>query len=292
MHRSSKVALHKEWFEQTTSVQGKAVATIRVLCYHSNNISGNDYANNDHVALAEDIKLLHALGIPIVPLSMIVAGLGSEEVFSSPAVALSCDDGTWFDWHDVDHPKFGPQTSFRNILERERPHQPDLQMTSFVIASPEARTHLDQTCLVGLGWMGEDWWAAAEHSGVITIENHSWDHNHDSLAPAVDFPEVSRGGFRQIDSERIADFQIRQAQRYLNKFRSSRPGLFGYPYGEYNDYLAEEYFPRFGAEIGIAAAFTTDPAPITPTSNRWRLPRYVCGWHWKSPEDLLRILQD
>lgn len=265
---------------------------IHTLCYHSNNVNGNDYSSNDHIALAEDLRLLRAEGLTVLPLSTIVDRWLAGYAFETSVVALTCDDGSWFDWHDLEHPTLGHQPSFRQIIEHERVFQPDLQMTSFVIASPEDRRRLDQTCLAGLGWWGDDWWAAAEASGVIAIENHSWDHHHDTLAPLESFPEVKRGSFREISSRAISDYQIRQAQRYLNGFRSNRPGLFAYPYGERNDYLTTEYFPRFGADIGIAAAFTTEPAAMTQGSDRWQLPRYVCGWHWKSPADLLRVLRD
>lgn len=264
----------------------------RVLCYHANNVNGSSYHDNDHLALIEDLELLRSAGVAILPLSTIFKDWLAGLDYDHPVVALSCDDGSWFDWHDLEHPTLGLQPSFRTIIEGARAHQPDLQLTSFVIASPADRRRLDQTCLAGLGWWGDDWWAAAESTGLIAIENHSWDHHHDTLAPLQDFPEVPRGGFRQIDSQALADVQIRQAQDYLNRFRAPRPGLFAYPYGEYNDYLVEDYFPRFGADIGLAAAFTTEPAPIRRDSNRWRLPRYVCGWHWKAPEELLKVLRD
>src|SRR5689334_18329594 len=78
---------------------------VPVLTYHSNNVGGNDYANNDHVALAEDLGRIHAAGYRIVPLSRVVdARLGVADAASvENAVALCCDDGSWFDWHDLDH---------------------------------------------------------------------------------------------------------------------------------------------------------------------------------------------
>ena len=42
---------------------------VPVLAYHSNNISGNDYASNDHVALAEDLRMIQRSGLRIVPQS-------------------------------------------------------------------------------------------------------------------------------------------------------------------------------------------------------------------------------
>ena len=69
-------------------------------------------------------------------------------------------------------------------------------------------------------------------------------------------------------------------------------GLFAYPFGEANDYLADEYFPRNAERIRVTAAFTASPAPMTQHSNPWRLPRYVFGKDWKSSRGLQRILDE
>jgi len=45
---------------------------VPVLAYHSNNVGGNDYADNDHVALAADLAQIHARGLCIVPLARVV----------------------------------------------------------------------------------------------------------------------------------------------------------------------------------------------------------------------------
>jgi hypothetical protein len=52
-----------------------------------------------------------------------------------------------------------------------------------------------------------------------------------------------------------------------------------------------EYLPGFAHEHGLRAAFTTEPAPIERTSNRWLLPRYVCGHHWRAPGELESLLE-
>ena len=43
-----------------------------VLLYHSNNVSRNDYAGNDHIALMQDLRLLAELHIPVVSLHRLV----------------------------------------------------------------------------------------------------------------------------------------------------------------------------------------------------------------------------
>jgi hypothetical protein len=269
-----------------------------VLAYHAVNIAGNDYGNNDHVAFAADLRLINDLGLRIVPLHWIVAQLlGHTDHDLSRCVALTCDDGSDFDYFDLDHPQHGPQRSLFNSLidfRRERGYdaQPLLHLTDFVIASPEARSIIDQKCLVGRGWMRDTWWRAARASGLIAIENHSWDHNHAELPRTVQREQV-KGTFHSIDSYADADAEIRQASDWLDAHVPSRnTSLFAYPYGESNDYLVREYLPQHANEHRLHAAFGTAPAPVEMASNRWNLPRYICGHHWSSPGDLENLLRD
>lgn len=267
---------------------------VPVLTYHANNVLGNEYDDNDHVALAEDLILLRRLGRRIVPLHTIVETLIRREGELDRCVALSFDDGSWFDWHDLEHPRFGRQRSFANVLRdfcaRAGDAATAAPATSFVIASPDARAVLDRTCLLGRGWWTDAWWPSAAADGLLAIESHSWDHNHADLPPAP--RQRPRGTFTTIDNYADADAQVRQASEYLDRLcHSRRTSLFAYPYGENNDYLAREYLPDFVHEHRLRAAFTTEPGPITGASDRWLLPRYVCGHHWKSPGELEAILR-
>lgn len=271
---------------------------VPILAYHAVNIAGNDYATNDHVAFAADLRLIDDLGLRIVPLHWVVDQLlGAENRDLERCVALTCDDGSDFDWFDLDHPTHGPQRSLFNCMadftrERGTAAQPDLHLTSFVIASPEAREHLDRNCLVGHGWMSERWWRPALESGRIAIENHSWDHNHAAIAlPGVG--GMQRGSFHPVDNRERADAEIATATRYINSvITPQRTTLFCYPYSHVNDYLRLEYFPHVENAHGMRAAFGGGAAPVTIASDRWNLPRYICGWHWKSPEQLRAILQN
>lgn len=261
-----------------------------VLTWHSNNVLGNAYASNDHLAMAEDLALLAAEDCSVLPLSTVVDRLfEGGEPLPDRCVALSFDDGSWFDWHSVPHPTLGVQPGFRQVL---RAAPLTVHATAFVIVSPAAREELDRTCLVGAGWWGEEWWPEATAEGLIAIENHSWDHNHDSLAQRV-AADRPGGQFLCIDSHALADAQVRQAADYLDAHRGE-PGsrLFAYPYGEYSDYLSREYFPLHRAEHRQSAAFTTDPRPLEAANDRWRLGRYVCGQHWRSTDELRGILRD
>ena len=231
---------------------------IPILTYHSMNIGGNDYGNNDHVALAADLDLIERSGFTILPLHEVIELWSSapHRLDNEPIVALTCDDGGDFDMHDLPHPVAGVQRSMLNILRdfrAARPGaQPGLSITSFVIVSPQARVVLDRTCMIGKGWWNDEWWPDAVQSGLMGIANHSWDHNHETLPENASFPGVKRGTFTTIDTDALADFQIVQASRYIAE-RAPNPALavFGYPYGETNDFLVDDYFPRRGAAIGI-----------------------------------------
>ncbi|MDR2013672.1 MAG: polysaccharide deacetylase family protein [Rhodanobacter sp.] len=267
---------------------------VPVLTYHSNNIHGNDYANNNHVALAEDLRIIHRKGRRIIPLTKVVDVLLGDAPSTDVqnAVALSFDDGSWFDWYDIDHPTCGPQRGFAGILRDFTAETgASVHATSFVIVSLHAREILDTTCLVGRGWWTDEWWTQAEHEGLIAIENHSWDHNHATL-PVTAQRDGIKGTFRVIDTYADADTQIRHASDWLNTRLTPHhtTTLFAYPYGESNDYLVRDYLPNFIHEHHLHAAFGVEATPVVSNSPRWRLPRYVCGQHWKSPGELERIL--
>jgi len=269
---------------------------VPVLTYHSNNVAGNAYTGNDHVAFAADLRLIDDLGLRIVPLQRVVDRLlGRHGDDLAGCVALSCDDGTNLDWYDLDFPGAGVQRSLANCLrdfcdERGVAAQPDLHLTSFLIADPQARARMDRECLYGKDWMREDWWRPALESGLMALENHSWDHNHPCL-PSPGPHGLVRGDFLSVATEPQAEFEIAQAQDYLAaKFRH-RPSVFCYPFGHISPFLHDDWLPRRVPHIGLDAAVGDGAQPVTVDSDRWNLPRYICGWHWKTPEELRAILE-
>lgn len=271
---------------------------VPILTYHGVNIAGNAYADNDHVAFAADLELIHAAGRRIVPLQWVVdVHLGRSRRDLAGCVALTCDDGSNFDYDDLDHPSHGLQTSFFSALRAFRARhgmsaQPDLHLTAFVIADPAARKRMDEQCLVGRDWMQSRWWRAAQDSGLIAIENHSWDHNHPCL-PSPGPHGLVRGDFHAVATAAQAGFEIAQSQHFLaQQLAPQAPRLFCYPFGHVNDYLRSDWLPRHGPAVGLDAAFGDGAAPVTTDSDRWNLPRYICGWHWKTPERLSEILED
>ena len=68
-----------------------------ILTYHSHHVLGNDYGNNDNVALPQDLELIAALGHRIVPLQAIVSAVEDHRLVAgddgnSMLVAITFDD--------------------------------------------------------------------------------------------------------------------------------------------------------------------------------------------------------
>jgi len=267
---------------------------IPVLCYHAHIIGSNDYAGNAHIALAEDLQLLQACGRRIVPLCWIVDWLQGkrEDADMINAVGISFDDGTLLDFQPVEHPQYGTLPGLLPILQQfARQHQfgqPSVHASCFVIASPLARAETDSNELHGLGWLNSDWWLYAEQSGLMAIENHSWDHNNISASEAQATP---CGSFTGINSEQLADHEIRRASELLHMLLGHPPQLFAFPYGDSNSYLRNEYLPSKASEFGLRAAFTIGGKHVHRNCDIWNVPRYVHGHHWRDTDSLKRILK-
>lgn len=268
---------------------------VPVLTYHGVNVAGDDPSTNDHVALAADLLVIDRLGWRIVPLPELVRRcVVRGEAWPDPrALAITFDDGTDFDWRDLDHPVHGWQRSMHGLLAdfAGRDDARVVHATSFVVVSREAREHIDRVGLAGKGWWSDDWWREAAAGGRAAIASHSWDHNHDLVAHRMSIVRPT-GTFRSIATYDLAEAEIARACAVLRTV-APNPGdrLFAYPYGEANDYLVREYFPRHHQRIGVDAAFGDGARPLAPGDDRWCLPRYVCGRDWSNPDALARILE-
>ena len=270
---------------------------IPILTYEPMRIDGDAYGENDLKALAADLSHLTQAGFEIRPLRSIVdAWLDNRGAdLDGRIAAIACDNGADFDYRDLPHPKWGPQRSVFNILRdfgaAHPGAQPRLNATSFTVVSPEARAALDRTCMLGQGWWSDDWWREAIASGLLHVANHSWDHNHETLPESFSVG-VARGNFLAINDERLADHEIRRAAMHLARHAPNPgAGLFAYPYGQLNDFLARDYFPRNGEALGIRAAFTTRAGFLEPGCGRWEIPRFMFRRDWTTPAQLLQVLE-
>lgn len=268
---------------------------VPVLTYHSHQITGATYETNDLEAFRVDLRTILRLGFRIVPATWVAEWLcgGRPDRDLRRSVAITFDDGSDFDFHDLDHPVAGPQRSMLSSLREFRQemagHLRHPHVTSFVIACPRTRAELDGECLVGRGWMSDDWWPLAHESGLVSIQNHSWDHNHPAASQTCQ-REQRKGSFDAIETEGECDAEVTAAARYISARTGSWPVLFAYPGGTASRYLREEYLPGRTERHGAVAAFAADGGYVSRDSSRWSVPRFVCGAHWREPSGLEHIL--
>jgi peptidoglycan/xylan/chitin deacetylase (PgdA/CDA1 family) len=273
----------------------KPLLSCPILTYHSQNICGDDYAHNDHVALRDDLRVLLQAGRQVVPLDWLLDVFDGSRTAAdlAQAVVLTFDDGCDFDVRDLDYPGHGPQRSFAGIFADhiKASGNPPLRLhaTAFVIANREARRVIDAGSLFGKGWISDDWWRDTDRHGLIAIENHGWDHNHPDLAHP-DLAGKQRGRFHTVDTEAQCLQQVVAAAGAIEAVTGRWPRYFAYPFGESSAWIRSEFFPHYTEAHGCRAALGTEPRPVTPASDRWNLPRYVCGRDWKSAQELLALI--
>lgn len=283
------------FFRKKSAPAGNLPARVPILTWHSMDVGGDSYERNQHIAFREDLETIHKLGLKVVPVAEIAQALVEGRLYEMQGcVGLTFDDGSDFDYYDLPHPTWGPQRGIAGILRdfiatHGPKAQPKLHATSFAIVSPAARQELDRTCMIGTRWWNDEWWQKAEKSGLMSIESHGWDHNHESLQTTV--ADTAKGHF-DLRSRDAADAEIAQASELLKRLRGRNgPVLLAYPYGEASGYLVNEYLDKLREHHGVVAAFSTVPEAVTPETSRWEIPRFVSGWHWKSPNDLERVLR-
>lgn len=267
--------------------------TIPVLCYHGMNADTTVYWGNDHLALTSDLQTLERLNYRLVDGMTVVDFILGKKRFShtDKVVCISFDDAPTLDFYDFHSPKVGPVTSFRDILHNANIFQRSQSaILNFAIADEQARNEIDVQCILGNDDMTSRWWESAIDEKLYYIANHSWDHMHEVVSQ-IAHSRGEKGNFYAVDNYTDADKQIRQAYEKLNHIVNGKATpLFGYPYGHINDYLRDDYFPNYQHEHQQQGAFTTDGEYVSRESNRWAIPRFVCGQHWNSPETFEAIL--
>lgn len=267
---------------------------IKILAYHSQSNQGDHYTTNDHEAFREDLKVLSRERFKIVTALSLVDHLLSDQLHLLPArtAIITLDDGPIYDARDDLSGLPGERRSMLRIAKEYRPMifgipiwRSSVRMTSFVIACEKAREDIADN---NSKYLEGSWWVDAQRSGYIDIATHSWNHVHPLVEEVRQSTPHLQEAFHLIDNEQEAERQIVQAARLIRRTTGSpAASLFAYPYGQRGDYLTTHFLPR---QNEVKAAFTTDGKPILRDTNRWEIPRYVCNYHWKSPEELAKLL--
>lgn len=269
---------------------------VPVLCYHSWTMLTSTYEGNDHVALEADLASLARRGYAVLPLPTLVAALRGErpvrELAGRKLVGLSFDDGRDHDYRDLPGADGALVPSMHTVLARAEIEvvSEGPMAVSFVLASAEARRVLDVSCGAGRREWEDDWWAPAAAGRVLGIGNHGWDHVHDTLE-RVRQRDNLKGSFLHVDTFEDAEAQIAEAQVEIDRLCAGRAlPLFAYPYGHVPPYVRDVYFPQNAARIGVRAAFGTGGSAASPAAPVWDIPRFVCGWHWRTPDEFAALL--
>ena len=259
---------------------------IPVLSWCGARIHGHDYANNDGVAFGQDLALIQSLGLRVLPLLQIVhwqiEGCGIDE--PGKVVGLCWEGGTRFDFEACSHPAFGPQPGLLNLLREFRTRHPEQQQAHasvFALLSPQARAQIDRERFAGSRSWSDAAWQQWHAEGLCSLENGSWSHS----ALAAD-----GSGFAAISDWRSCRDEIMQAAQHAHWITGYWPRLFAYPGGTASDYVRTRWFPDLIAEHRTLAAFGQQGQHLSRAHDRWNLPRYLCGTHWRSPEQLRELL--
>lgn len=273
--------------------------SIPVLCYHSWRL-GAGYGDNDHIALAADLRTLAARGYQPISLTAIARLLRAEiplsAAFGKRLIGISFDDGHDSDFYSFSDTTGKPQPAMVDLLAAYAPKLPRWDSgpmaTSFVIASSAARQAIDQHSQLDPFQRHEQWWSTACDADLLGVANHSWDHTHPAVAQ-VRQRENQTGNFWGVDTFADAEGQIAAAQHYLIALTQNRQQpLFAYPYGEVPEYLAHHYLPEQQRQLGLIGAYSTAGSIVDASCSPWFIPRLVCGWHWCSEQDFARLLDE
>ena len=281
---------------------------VPVLLYHSwTGAAPCNYGSSDLVALEQDIQTLQQNGWAVMPLKEVVRwqlGWCTSSSMPDKVVALTFDDGHAADV-DYNYDPCGQQRSVRSILINAGVHG-----STFVIASPAARSLIDTS-----GHMSHLWWDTVNNESLMTVYNHSLDHDHNSITypppydPAVGNIRLPAGGAADSvwkglnDPLRFTNWAssnryVRIAGEFIESKIGEYPEIFAHPFGYASTYMKSTYFPSYPGQHRTIAAFCTEvagngPAPdnyVTRDSDRYCLPRFTKGASWNTPQELMDIL--
>lgn len=256
-----------------------------VLAYHLWRMEDWDRTGCDLLSLRADLGIIGQSSLPLVSL---------DELLSAECragVAITFDDGTRLEAEPIAHARWGEIPSALSVLGEFAESPPRWKASSFVIGSPDARAAIAQPLSddYGPGLLDDRWWSRAARSGLLSIENHSWDHNH-HLVPKTLQRHNAKGTFANVDEFDECHLEIALASDYIAERTGSRPQFFAYPYGESSTYMRETFLPAYASGLGIKAAMGTEPRALGGIEDQWCVPRFVAGRDWTTDDGLKRVL--
>ncbi len=93
-----------------------------------------------------------------------------------------------------------------------------------------------------------------EKTPFLSIENHSWDHNHPDCGITAQKDGIT-GSFDVIDNYDECDQEVRQASEFIHGLIERKSLLYVYLWGQYSEYIATEYFQNSSMNTIIKATF-------------------------------------
>lgn len=287
-------------------------AKVPILVYHTTNVQNPcGYSWDTSVALASDLEAMHLRDITVVPVYWLVEwAVGDRDGSTLPdrVVGITLDDGLDLDWRDLDiagHDCGSHMKSARTVMLEFKNAHPELpwyspHASSFVISSPVARQYL------GAGYYSDDWWYAAQNSGMFEIYNHSADHDIQNFPGYMIYdPSLEvvlavggqydgnwngNGNFQRAGlSETVAQGEIVNAANYISGKIGVYPDLFALPFGVTNPGVVNWLATNQSLHRNYAA-FGGTGTYLMRGQNRWDLPRLTHNGHWHSVEEFSALL--
>ncbi len=219
-----------------------------VLLYHR---FGEDRYPSTSVELGlfeAQLELLEREGFQVWPLERILEALAGAEPLPDKVVAITVDD------------------AYRSVATEAFPR---LRRRGWPFTVFVATDGVDRGYRALMDWKTMRRLARAG----VRFANHSASHAHLLRRR----PGEDEGAWRARVRADILRAQRRLAEE-LGQAQGPPPALFAYPYGEYDEALAEVV-----AELGLTA-FGQQSGPVGPWSDRRALPRFAIGGRFAAPE--------
>lgn len=291
-------------------------AQVPVFVYHSSAVKAPcDYNNYASVTLEADLENFHARGITVIPLYWLAEwarGYRDGSTLPDKVVAITADDGMDLDWYTLYLPNndCGPlRKSFKTVIQEFKARHPEYpfyspHVSSFVIASPVARSWLSPDGPTGSQYFTDAWWGEAQASGFMEIYNHGSDHDTGALTfqqfdsalqiyvPIGGYVNGAWQGedtFNRISNYTVSNYEVTKAATFITTKIGQWPDLFAYPFGNATPAL-QTYFANYQGEHQTLAAFTSVPQYVSRSSSPYLMPRFVSGDAWTTPGGMDAIL--